>query len=61
MGDMNSWQYFRKTVLNGETPEIFSDNESKAKKYQRILLILVAVLPIYISALVVVSRSSNVI
>jgi hypothetical protein len=41
MGEMNSWQYFRKTAQNGEAPEIFSDNESKAKKYQKILLVMV--------------------
>lgn len=45
-GEMNGWQYFRKTAVNGEAPEIFSDAESKTKKYRRILLLLVAVLPL---------------
>lgn len=56
MGEMNNWQYFRKTVLNGETPEIFSDNESKSKKYQRILLILLVFLPIYINSINLMSQ-----
>jgi len=49
MGEMNNWQYFRKTAVNGESPEIFSDNESKSKKYQRILLIMVVLMPIFIN------------
>jgi hypothetical protein len=51
LGEMNSWQYFRKLAGVGELPEIFSDNESKSKKYRRILLILVAVLPMLINPL----------
>ncbi|MBI5293994.1 MAG: DUF2812 domain-containing protein [Chloroflexi bacterium] len=46
MGEMNGWQYFRKHAVAGEELDIYSDNESKAKKYQRILFILVAILPI---------------
>lgn len=48
VGEMNGWQYFRKEAIPGEEMDIFSDNESKAKKYQRILFILVAILPILI-------------
>lgn len=51
LGEMGSWQYFRKTALKGEVLEIFSDNKSKAKKYQRILLILVVLLPLYIATI----------
>jgi len=40
-GEYGSWQYFRKEVVPGEADEIFTDNESKAKKYQRILVFLV--------------------
>lgn len=39
--EYGSWQYFRKAVTTDEVPEIFTDNESKAKKYQRILVLLV--------------------
>ncbi len=34
MGEMAGWQYFRIVNVNGETPEIYSDKASKAKKYQ---------------------------
>jgi hypothetical protein len=38
VSEMSNWQYWRKPVIAGETPEIFTDNESKIKKYQRLLL-----------------------
>jgi hypothetical protein len=41
VGEMSNWRYWRKKVVNGETPEIFTDNESKIKKYQRMLVIMV--------------------
>ena len=47
IGEYGSWQYFRKTALNDEVPEIFTDNESKQKKYSRILLFLIIFFPIY--------------
>ncbi len=59
LGEMGSWQYFRQTALKGEVLEIFSDNESKAKKYQRILLILVVILPLYINAINLVNKRSG--
>ncbi|PKN91685.1 MAG: hypothetical protein CVU44_17370 [Chloroflexi bacterium HGW-Chloroflexi-6] len=59
MGEMNGWQYFRKTAVNGVIPEIFTDNESKAKKYQRIMLYLVIFLPIYINAINLVSKRTS--
>ncbi|MBE0685947.1 MAG: DUF2812 domain-containing protein, partial [Anaerolineaceae bacterium] len=60
LGEMGGWQYFRKRTINGETPEIYSDNESKKKKHQRILLFLVIFLPIYSNALFMTNRSSNI-
>lgn len=48
MGEAGSWQYFRKEAVNGEALEIYSDNESKSKKYQRILFIFVALIPIFV-------------
>jgi len=48
MGEMNSWQYFRMEAVNGEAPEIYSDNESKSKKYQRLIFILITTLPIFL-------------
>ena len=55
-GQYGSWQYFRKTIQGGEAPEIFTDNESKSKKYSRIILILVVILPIYINSLNILNR-----
>lgn len=36
VGQMNNWQYFRKPVEPGESPEILTDRESKIQKYRRI-------------------------
>ena len=47
VGEYGSWQYFRKTAVEGETLEIYTDNESKQKKYSRILLILIIFFPFY--------------
>jgi hypothetical protein len=40
IGELSNWRYWRKRVVNGETPEIFTDRESKIKKYRRLLGIL---------------------
>jgi hypothetical protein len=40
LGEMSNWRYWRKTVLNDEPQEIFTDRESKIKKYQRMLIIM---------------------
>jgi len=47
VGKMGGWQYFRRSVEPGETAEIFSDLDSKIKKYQRLLTYLVIFLPIW--------------
>ena len=47
VGEYGSWQYFRKTADEGEKPEIFTDNESKVKKYSRVMLFLIIFFPIY--------------
>ncbi len=52
VGEMSGWQYFRKEVKDGEVPEIFTDNESKILKYQRLLGYLVIFMPIWIVILV---------
>lgn len=41
IGEMYAWQYFRKEAKPGETEEIFTDTESKAEKYKRILTYVV--------------------
>jgi len=55
-----SWQYFRKEAVAGVAPEIFSDKESKAQKYQRLLIILVVLLPLYINAINLVNKREGV-
>lgn len=60
LGEMGGWQYFRKETHDEEVPEIYSDNESKKKKYQRILLFLVIFFPIYSNVLFMTNRSSNI-
>ena len=47
LGEMGGWQYFRKTAKEGEQPEIYTDNASKATKYQRLMTILIVFLPIF--------------
>jgi hypothetical protein len=59
VSQISGWQYFRKDVVDGEAPEIFSDNESKAKKYQRIMFLLVLLLPIFIVDLNILSKRSG--
>ena len=48
VGEMANWQYWRKPSTAGETPEIFTDNESKIKKYQRLLLYMAFMLVLLI-------------
>ena len=59
MGEMNSWQYFRKEARDGEIPEIYSDNESKSKKYQHIMLVLIIFLPIFANFTSILSRGDS--
>jgi hypothetical protein len=40
IGEMSSWQYFRKEARPGEVNEIFTDVESKTAKYKRVLTFL---------------------
>jgi hypothetical protein len=40
IGELSNWRYWRKLTAEGETAEIFTDDESKIKKYQRVLFYL---------------------
>jgi len=40
LGELSNWRYWRKRKVNGDTPEIFTDQQSKIKKYQRLLGVL---------------------
>ena len=59
MGEYYGWQYFRKEAIDGQAPEIYSDNESKVTKYQRLLLYLIIFLPIYFNFFNILNRSEN--
>jgi hypothetical protein len=48
VGDMTNWFYFRRKVQNGDTPDIYSDAESKIGKYYRIMFYMIILLPIMI-------------
>lgn len=51
IGEYGSWQYFRTRVTESEEPEIYTDNESKGKKYSRIMFFLIIFFPIYFGML----------
>ena len=48
VGEMSAWQYWRKDVQDGKVPEIFTDNESKVRKYQRLLAFSTISIPLFI-------------
>jgi len=49
LGEMGGWQYFRTRAKGTAIPEIYTDKDSKAQKYQRLITILVVFLPIFIT------------
>ncbi len=57
LGQMAGWQYFRKPVRAGEPDEIYTDSESKVRKYRRLLgWLIVVVFPFF---LIVITRSED--
>lgn len=47
VGEMGGWQYWRTVRPQGkEAPQIFTDNESKAQKYRRVLLFAAIFIPL---------------
>jgi membrane protein YdbS with pleckstrin-like domain len=52
---MSSWHYFRKEAREGESPEIFTDVESKVAKYKRVLTYLA-----FFALIIIVVMSRNV-
>ncbi|MFH2113000.1 MAG: DUF2812 domain-containing protein [Spirochaetota bacterium] len=56
-GEMNGWQYFSRNATDGETLEIFTDTESKSRKYKRILLYLIIFLPACLNFVLISHRS----
>ena len=49
LGEMGGWQYFRTKAEGTAIPEIYTDKDSKAQKYQRLITILVVFLPFFIT------------
>lgn len=37
LGELSNWRYWRKLAAGSESPEIYTDRESKLKKYKRLL------------------------
>jgi hypothetical protein len=48
VGEMMGWQYWRKKAIDDNSDEIFTDSESKTKKYRRLLGFMVIFLPVLI-------------
>lgn len=47
VAEMANWHYYRISPENSETPEIYSNDHSKAQKYRRLLIGLVPVMVIF--------------
>ena len=45
VGQMNSWQYLRRSAKKNEIPELHGNDEAKAEKYQRLMVFLVGSIP----------------
>lgn len=50
-GEVSNWHFFRTQGGHGASPEIFSDAESRAAKYRRLLGVLVVFLPLLVIGL----------
>ena len=48
LGEVGGWQYFRAEAEGTAIPEIYTDRDSKAQKYARLLGILIIFLPIFV-------------
>ncbi|MFC2029667.1 DUF2812 domain-containing protein [Chloroflexota bacterium] len=53
VGEMLSWQYFRKQASAGGSNEIYTDAESKVERYRRVLAYLLILQPVYVIWLVI--------
>jgi hypothetical protein len=60
VGQMSSWQYFRKAYQSGEADEIYTDVDSKIAKYKRLIGFLVILSPAWMTSfIIVISRESE--
>lgn len=51
----NGWRYFRQEIKDGKIPEIFTDSETKIKKYERVRVNLLLITSLSILMIVGVS------
>ena len=58
VGEFFNWQYFRKPVEHGESPEILTDNESKIRKYQNLLTTVALTAPVSIMSIIMITEKS---
>ncbi|PWF43088.1 DUF2812 domain-containing protein [Massilia glaciei] len=50
----SGWEYWRKAVVDGKAPEIFTDTASKTKRFERVLAaLLMSALPMMVAIVVV--------
>ncbi len=56
LGNLGGWQYFRIKAISGGRPEIYSDNELKIQKYQRLIASLTIFFPVYFIDMVFLSK-----
>jgi hypothetical protein len=51
---LNGWRYFRQEIKDGKIPEIFTDSETKIKKYERVKAYFLSVMPISLILMIVI-------
>ncbi len=49
VGKRGLWQYFRKAVVDGQAPEIYTDPQSRIGKYRRLVALLGALFAVVLS------------
>lgn len=45
------WRYFQQEVKAGKVPEVFTDSETKIKKYERVKTLVLSLMPLYLVVL----------
>lgn len=56
LGSVSNWHYFRTPAGTGADPDIFSDDESRAAKYRRLLAMLLLFPPLLVSQMTFIRR-----
>lgn len=50
----NGWRYFRQEIKDGKIPEIFTDTDTKIKKYERVRAYFLSVMPLILILMIVI-------